>query len=87
MPFTSECGGFAGLALPAPNLSKVAAKPARLPRLQPAVNRKARALLDRFGKGQLFAFRRQHVEDVERHRDEHVVAEDADQFDHGLVAE
>ena len=31
--------------------------------------------------------RRQHAEDVERHRDQHVVAEDADQLDHRRVAE
>ena len=38
-------------------------------------------------KRQPFRRGRKHVEDIERHRDQHVVAEDAHELDHGLVAE
>ncbi len=40
----------------------------------------------RLREGERRVRRRHHAEDVERHRDHHVVAEDADQLDHALVA-
>ena len=44
-------------------------------------SRSSRLLCLRLGEGELFDLRRQHMEDVESHRDQRVIAEDTDKFD------
>ena len=51
-------------------------------------DRRGRRLLPRrLREGELGVVRRHHAEDVERHRDQRVIAADADQLDGGLVAD